>query len=120
LYEIYEGTKKVYLVLEYLKGGELLSYINSSDHYSEEIAQKIMKYLLNALAYCHELGIVHRDIKPENLIFMYELTRNSKDEDFNLKIIDFGISAILTKEKCLTQKYGTAGYIGLLKSSRNS
>lgn len=70
LHEVFEGTHSIYLVFEYLEGGELLTYINSREEYSEDIVKNIMKNLFQALAYCHNLDIVHRDIKPENLIFM--------------------------------------------------
>lgn len=71
LYEVYEGNKNVYLVMEYVEGGELFAFIKSKKNYSEEIVRKIMKCFLNALAHCHSKNIAHRDLKPENLILVF-------------------------------------------------
>lgn len=50
-----------------------------------------MKAVVDAVRYCHELGIVHRDIKPENLLM------TTRGPDAILKLADFGISKILTE-----------------------
>jgi len=70
LYEIYEGEKSVYLVLEYLRGGELFKFIKDQKNYSEEIAREIIHSILKTLQYIHSKNIIHRDIKPENIILM--------------------------------------------------
>jgi len=70
LYEVYEGEKSVYLVLDYVQGGELFTFIKSKKSYSEETARKIMKGVLSGLAHCHSKHIAHRDLKPENLILV--------------------------------------------------
>jgi len=71
LIEIFEGKHNLYLVQEFVEGGELFAFIKSQKTYSEDIARKIMKGILNGLAYCHSLNIVHRDLKLENLILVY-------------------------------------------------
>ena len=54
-----------------------------------------MKQILSGVAYCHKMNVVHRDIKPENLIL------ESKNDQANLKIIDFGTSRVLFKHEQL-------------------
>lgn len=54
-----------YLVLEWLKGGELLERIRHKDHFTETEASRIMKQLVKAVDFMHERGVVHRDLKPE-------------------------------------------------------
>lgn len=71
LYEVYENDLFVHLVLEYLKGGELLHQIQHKGVYSEKDAAIAIKCVLSALAYCHVRNIIHRDLKPENLILVY-------------------------------------------------
>lgn len=53
LYEIYQDPKNIYLITEYLEGGELFDLILKTKHFNENIAAKIMKQLLSAIAYCH-------------------------------------------------------------------
>jgi len=68
LYEVYENMRYVHLVIEYLKGGELLQRLRSKGRYSEKDASLTIKHILRALDYCHKKNIIHRDLKPENLI----------------------------------------------------
>ena len=72
LFEVYENDLYVHLVLEYLKGGELFQKLQSKGIYSEKDASLAIRYVLNALEYCHARNIVHRDLKPENLILAYD------------------------------------------------
>ena len=68
LYEVYENEVYLHLVIEYLKGGEILQRLQNKGIYSEKDASLTIKCLLEALKYCHERNIIHRDLKPENLI----------------------------------------------------
>lgn len=86
LFEIYEDDEYVYLVMEYLSGGELFEYIVDQEYLDERQTANIFKQILHAILYCHKNAICHRDLKPEN--FMFE----SKSKDANLKLIDFGLS----------------------------
>ena len=69
-YEMFEGDQNVYLVLEYLKGGELFTFIKSKAKYCEDFIMMIMNSLLSALSYIHSKNIIHRDLKPENILLM--------------------------------------------------
>lgn len=71
-----------------------------------------MKKVLTAINYCHSNKIVHRDLKPENIIFA------SKDPDSELKICDFGLSAIYGKSK-LQERVGTPLYMAPEVINRN-
>ncbi|XP_032837824.2 maternal embryonic leucine zipper kinase isoform X2 [Tyto alba] len=84
LYHVIETSKKVFMVLEYCPGGELLDYIISKDRLSEEEARVFFRQIVSAIAYVHSQGYAHRDLKPENLLI---------DEEHNLKLIDFGLCA---------------------------
>jgi calcium-dependent protein kinase len=57
------------------------------------------------LDYLHSKGIVHRDLKPENLILA------SKDNDYNLKIADFGLASYIAKGELLYLRCGSPGYV---------
>ena len=69
-YEIFEGYEHVYLVLEYLEGGDLFNFIRSKSKYCEDFIIMIMNSLLSALSYFHSINIIHRDLKPENIMLM--------------------------------------------------
>ena len=85
LYEVYQDPKNIYMITEYLEGGELFDMILKSRNFNENIAAKIMKQVLSAVAYCHSKKIVHRDLKPENLLL-------ASNDSFEIKVIDFGLS----------------------------
>jgi len=63
LYEIFEDEDNIYLVLELMTGGELFDRIVDKEHYSEKEASDTIRPIIDAIKYCHSLGIVHRDLK---------------------------------------------------------
>ncbi|KAL9232174.1 hypothetical protein vseg_007313 [Gypsophila vaccaria] len=83
LYEVMASKTKIYFVMEYIKGGELFNKV-SKGRLKEDEARKYFQQLISAIDYCHSRGVYHRDLKPENLLL---------DEEGNLKISDFGLSA---------------------------
>ena len=104
LYEVMETAQKIYLIMEYCKGGELFNYIINKKHLTEKQSCKFFHEIIDALEYLHVQNIVHRDIKPQNIlldIFNNEIT---------LKIIDFGISNIYSLDNLLESSCGTASY----------
>ena len=61
--DTYEDDEKFYLVLELCKGGELFDRIVEKEQYTEYEAWCVIEPLVDAIAYCHEMGFAHRDIK---------------------------------------------------------
>jgi calcium-dependent protein kinase len=85
LYEVYQDSKCVFLVLEYLDGGELFDYITDNDHLDEAESAQFFKQMMSSIIYCHKNRICHRDLKPDNFML-------ANKEDKSLKLIDFGLS----------------------------
>lgn len=69
LYSVHEDQTYVYLVMELLKGGELLDRILSLHRMSEAEASAVLRTVVSAVAYLHDHGVVHRDLKPSNLLY---------------------------------------------------
>lgn len=104
IFEVFEDNVNYFLVTELCQGVELFETIQSKVRFSEFEAAEIVKQLLQAISYCHNLGVVHRDLKPENIIY--------DESDNSLKIIDFGTSVEYDKKKeQLKQMHGTSYYI---------
>ncbi|PRD22563.1 UNVERIFIED_CONTAM: Ribosomal protein S6 kinase alpha-5 [Trichonephila clavipes] len=78
-----------YIVLELLRGGELLERIRKKSKFTESEAMKICHQLVSAVNFMHSHGVVHRDLKPENLLYM-----DSSDNAI-IKIVDFGFARTL-------------------------
>ena len=111
IYEVYESQRSLYLVMEECKGGEIfdriIEHIQSKKMYSEKDAAEILQQVMSAIEYCHNNGICHRDLKPENLLYL-----NPGGEKGNpIKVIDFGLSQIISPAKRLKTKVGTAYYV---------
>lgn len=105
LYEVYEADKHVHLVMEVLDGGELFNRIRNKGTYTEADAIKVTRNILEALAYLHDKGIVHRDLKPENLILA------GNEDDYNVKIADFGLATFVQPGEKLDLPCGSPGYV---------
>jgi len=102
LIEAFDTTRKTYLILELVSGGELFDEIISKDEpYYEKDAADIVRQVLLAIRYMNSMGIAHRDLKPENLLL---------DDDHNIKISDFGLSKDFSNED-MTTSCGTATYV---------
>ncbi|XP_069493551.1 ribosomal protein S6 kinase alpha-5 isoform X2 [Ambystoma mexicanum] len=105
LYEIYHDPLHSFLVMEMLKGGELLERIKQKKHFSEAEASNIMRKLVSAVSHMHDVGVVHRDLKPENLLFTDE------NDNSEIKIIDFGFARLKPQDNqplktpCFTLHY---------------
>jgi calcium/calmodulin-dependent protein kinase I len=103
-YDYFKESDNLYVVLEYLDGGELFDRIVKKSTYTEQEARDVVETLLRALKFCHDRDIVHRDLKPENLLLV------SQDDDANVKLADFGLATIASGNT-IRDKAGTPEYI---------
>lgn len=104
LYEVMASKTKIYFVMEYVKGGELFNKV-SKGKLKEDLARKYFQQLISAVDFCHSRGVYHRDLKPENLLL---------DENENLKVSDFGLSALAEckrQDGLLHTTCGTPAYV---------
>lgn len=102
LMDVYETSKELYLILEYVAGGELFDYLVSKGRLRAPEARAYFRQIIFGLHYCHSFNICHRDLKPENL-----LLDGSKRM---VKVADFGMAALQPNEKMLETSCGSPHY----------
>ncbi|KAL4081625.1 hypothetical protein V8B97DRAFT_1924180 [Scleroderma yunnanense] len=85
LYFTFQSKDNLYLVMEYLNGGDCAALIKSLGSLPEEWTRQYIAEVILGLEYLHQRGIVHRDLKPDNLLI---------DQHGHLKLTDFGLSRI--------------------------
>ncbi|KAK2652964.1 hypothetical protein Ddye_012820 [Dipteronia dyeriana] len=104
LHEVLATKTKIYFVMEFVKGGELFAKV-AKGRFSEDLGRRYFQQLISAVGYCHSRGVFHRDLKPENLLV---------DENGNLKVSDFGLSAVadqIRPDGLLHTLCGTPAYV---------
>ncbi|XP_058098554.1 CBL-interacting serine/threonine-protein kinase 23-like isoform X4 [Magnolia sinica] len=105
MYEVMASKTKIYIVLEFVTGGELFDRIARHGKMKEDEARKYFQQLIDAVDYCHSRGVFHRDLKPENLLL---------DSSGVLKVSDFGLSALpqqVREDGLLHTTCGTPNYV---------
>ncbi|KAF9482518.1 hypothetical protein BDN70DRAFT_829267 [Pholiota conissans] len=85
LYFTFQSKDNLYLVMEYLNGGDCAALIKSLGSLPEEWTKNYIAEVVLGLEYLHQRGVVHRDLKPDNLLI---------DAHGHLKLTDFGLSRI--------------------------
>uniref|UniRef100_A0A5B7AMK3 non-specific serine/threonine protein kinase n=1 Tax=Davidia involucrata TaxID=16924 RepID=A0A5B7AMK3_DAVIN len=104
LKEVMATKQKIFFLMEYVRGGELFAKV-AKGKLKEDLARKYFQQLISAVDFCHSRGVSHRDLKPENLLL---------DENENLKVTDFGLSALpeqLRNDGLLHTQCGTPAYV---------
>ena len=104
LYYAFQNSEKLYLLTEYMPGGEMFYHLHKDIYFSEERTKFYISEIFLALIYLHKNNIIYRDLKPENILL---------DEQGHIKLTDFGLSKIvnnINKDKTYTI-CGTPEYV---------
>ncbi|XP_005387050.1 PREDICTED: sperm motility kinase 2B-like [Chinchilla lanigera] len=103
LLEVLETERELLLVLEYVRGRDLWRYIAKTGRgrLLEEEARALFRELVEAVQYCHDLGIVHGDLKPGNILM---------DTEGHPKLSDFGLGFRFQPSQKVTAPGGTLYY----------
>lgn len=80
-YQVISTPTDIFMIMEYVSGGELFDYIVKHGKLKEYEARRFFQQIISGVDYCHRHMIVHRDLKPENLLL---------DHNLHVKIADFG------------------------------
>ena len=85
LYEVIETPSDIFMIMEYVSGGELFDYIVKSGRLSQAQTKRFFQQIICGVEHIHHFRIAHRDLKPENLLL---------DREENVRIADFGLSSL--------------------------
>ena len=105
LIDYFETIENIIIVLQYIDGCTLGDYLKEKNFsLTEAEAANIMLQIANGIKYLQLFGIIHRDLKPDNIMISH------KGSDINVKILDFGLSKIVSTEETLNEGFGTLYY----------
>ncbi|TFK43506.1 AGC/NDR protein kinase [Crucibulum laeve] len=89
LFYSFQDPSYLYLIMEFLPGGDLMTMLIKYDTFSEDVARFYIAECVLAIEAVHKLGFIHRDIKPDNILI---------DKDGHVKLSDFGLSTGFHKQ----------------------
>lgn len=92
----FQDSDNIYLVMEFLSGGDLMTRLLKEEVLSEDEARFYIAELIIAVDSIHRLGVIHRDLKPDNLVLT---------ADGHLKVLDFGLCKSLHDKKWTKTKH---------------
>jgi len=86
LVRIMDSADCIYVVMEFCPEGDLFSSITDQGHFvgNDALVKRVFLQLLDAVQFCHSIGIYHRDLKPENVLVT--------DQGMTVKLADFGLA----------------------------
>merc|ERR1719337_259268 len=101
LYELVDTPSDIFMIMEYVPGGELFDHIVHKLRLREDEARRFFQQILSGVEYCHQRMVTHRDLKPENLLL---------DSNLHVKIADFGLSNTMRDGEFLKTSCGSPNY----------
>ena len=103
IWESFESSENIFIVMEFLQGGDLLDYLKKYGKMNESLAKNYFYQILCGAHSIHKNRVLHRDFKLDNIL----LDKNRK----NIKICDFGVSKMISKGEIVFEQCGTPAYL---------
>lgn len=103
IYDVFEGERELFLVLEYIEGGELFDFLVNRGRLPPSEALIYFKQIIYGLNYAHTFSIIHRDLKPENILI-------ASLSPPLVKIADWGMAAFAPPHLELETSCGSPHY----------
>ena len=101
MYELIDSPTELFMVMEYVSGGELFDYIVHKVRLRESESRRLFQQIISGIEFCHSHMVCHRDLKPENLLL---------DKNLQIKIADFGLSNRMWDGEFLKTSCGSPNY----------
>lgn len=101
MYELIDSPTELFMIMEYVSGGELFDYIVHKVRLRETEARRLFQQIISGVEFCHSHMVCHRDLKPENLLL---------DKNLQIKIADFGLSNRMWDGEFLKTSCGSPNY----------
>ena len=112
VHDIYKTHLHLDAILPLMEGGELFDLVVEHKALPHAVAEQYLAYILDAIAYIHEQGLIFRDLKPENLMFQYKLPPGQKyPKGSDIRLGDFGFTRKSSDKKGLACRCGTFSYM---------
>ncbi|XP_053349780.1 serine/threonine-protein kinase 17A isoform X1 [Clarias gariepinus] len=107
LHAVYEMSSEIVLVLEFAAGGEIFNQCvaERDEAFKEEDVKRLMRQILEGVAFLHKNNVVHLDLKPQNILL------TSDDPLGDIKIVDFGLSRMVSSNQEIREIMGTPEYV---------
>jgi serine/threonine protein kinase len=102
LHYAFQTKEKLFLVMDYVRGGELFHLLRKLGRFKEDLARFYAAQVVLALDTIHGHGFIYRDIKPENILI---------DDDGNTKLVDFNLATLVDDTRLAMTFCGTPEYI---------
>lgn len=98
----FQSKEKLYLVLDYIRGGELFFHLKNNRRFEEQVAQLWCGEVALAMGHLHSLGVIYRDLKPENILV---------DNTGHVVLTDFGLAKDVNPDEKTNTFCGTPEYL---------
>ncbi|CAH2048688.1 unnamed protein product, partial [Iphiclides podalirius] len=98
----WQTKETLYIVSEYIPGGELLDLLNKYKKLPQELVKVFVAEIAIVIDFLHNAGVIYRDLKPENILL---------DTDYHIRLVDFGLSKWLSIGTRTTTLCGTLKYM---------
>ncbi|XP_043466730.1 death-associated protein kinase related-like [Leptopilina heterotoma] len=105
LHQVFETNTEMVLVLELAPGGELQMVLDKDEIPEERQVARLLRQILDGIAFLHSFNVAHLDIKPQNLVLTGEFP------DCDVKLCDFGISRYISHGADIREILGTPDYV---------
>ncbi|KAK7124108.1 hypothetical protein R3I93_022271 [Phoxinus phoxinus] len=107
LHEVYEMASEMVLVLEYAAGGEIFNQCvaDRDEAFKEDDVKRLMRQILEGVAFLHRSSVVHLDLKPQNILLTSESPLG------HIKVVDFGLSRLVSSSHEIREIMGTPEYV---------